>query len=83
MVYIEGIHNTMADDISRLDYTPVEHNEPLNVVFANHSKEDEIYPLTVKEIANAQQADWTLQKVKDEYKINLIENTKCTLQTRW
>ncbi len=41
-VYIKGIHNTMADAISRLDYTPVKHNEHLNIVFANHSKEDEV-----------------------------------------
>jgi hypothetical protein len=26
-------------------------------VFANHSKEEEIYPLTVKEIAKAQKLD--------------------------
>jgi hypothetical protein len=44
-------------------------------VFANRSEEDEIYPLTVKEIADAQQADRTLQKEKDKYKVNLIENT--------
>ena len=44
-------------------------------MFANCSKEDEIYPLTVKEIANAQAADRTLQKEKDKYKLNLIENT--------
>ncbi len=75
IVYIKGIHNTMAVAISQLDYTPVEHNEPLNVVFANRSKEDEIYPLTVKEIANSQQADRTLQNEKDKYKINLIEDT--------
>ncbi len=75
IVYIKGIHNTVADAISQLDYTPVKHNEPLNVVFVNHSEEDEIYPLTVKEIADAQQVDQTLQKEKDKYKINLIENT--------
>ncbi len=65
----------MADAISWLDYTPIEHNESLNVVFANHGKEDEIYPLTVKENADAQAADQTSQKEKDRYKINLIENT--------
>ncbi len=29
----------------------------LNEVFANHSKDDEIYPLTVTEIVDAQKAD--------------------------
>jgi hypothetical protein len=29
----------------------------MNEVFANHSEEDEIYPLTVKEIIEAQKAD--------------------------
>ena len=62
IVYIKGIHNTVADAISRLDYTPVKHKEPPSVMFANHSKEDEIYPLTVKEIADTQKADRTLQK---------------------
>ncbi len=65
----------MADAISQVEYTPAEHKEPLNVVFANRSEEDEIYPLTVKEIADAQLADQTLQREKDKYKINLIENT--------
>ena len=75
IVYIKGIHNTVADAISRLEHTPVEHKEPLNVVFANRSEEDEIYPLTIKEIADKQLADRTLQKEKDKYKLNLIENT--------
>jgi len=30
-------------------------------VFANHSEEDEIFPLTVKEIADAQKADVKLK----------------------
>jgi hypothetical protein len=55
----------MADAISWLDFTPVKHDEPLQVMFANHSKEDEIYPLTVKEIAAAQKADRALQQNKD------------------
>jgi hypothetical protein len=29
----------------------------MNEVFADHSKEDEIYPLTTEEIAEAQSAD--------------------------
>ena len=92
-IYIKGIHNTVADAISRLDYNPqlkktneythamlgVEpekltaqqwksfahhwrsYNESsmptqaycfhMNEVFANHSDEDKIYPLTTEEIA--------------------------------
>jgi hypothetical protein len=86
IVYIKGIHNSIADAISWLEYispdTPSEdasmqhnwmtfskcwceykhthnnstdkHNYSMNYVFANHIKEEEIYPLTVKEIAKAQ-----------------------------
>jgi hypothetical protein len=72
---IKGIHNTVADAISRLDYTPVKHDESLQVVFANCSKEDEIYPLTIKEIAPAQKADQALQQNKDKYKKMLVQNT--------
>ncbi len=53
-------------------------------VFANRSEEDEIYPLTVKEIVEAQKAD---TKLKHFFKINavldkgpelqLIENESC------
>ncbi len=32
-------------------------HEDLNTVFANHGEEDEIYPLTTIEIAEAQQKD--------------------------
>ena len=64
----------MADAISRLEYTPIKHEQPLSVVFANRSEEDEIFPLTVKEIAEAQKADRTLQK-QEKYKSILIENT--------
>ncbi len=53
----------------------------MNEVFANSSEEDEIYPLTTEEIAEAQQADASLihlfkrDAVIDEgLEINLIEN---------
>jgi hypothetical protein len=36
-------------------------------VFAHHEEEDEIYRLTLKEIADAQRKD---QELKDYYKIN-------------
>jgi hypothetical protein len=39
----------------------------MNEVFANCSEEDEIYPLTVKEIIEAQKAD---NKLKRFFKIN-------------
>ncbi len=84
IVYIKGIHNTVADAISRLEYVSSDnpdkdaavhqnwmtfskrwceynethnstdkHNYSMNNVFANHIKEEDIYPLTVKEIAEA------------------------------
>ena len=81
VVHIKGIHNTVADAISRLDICPVQeektnwmtfttrwchyttHAPPeesttnqqhqMNMVFANCSEEDVIYPLTVKESALA------------------------------
>jgi hypothetical protein len=34
----------------------------LNQCFANHNEEDEIYPLTVKEIVEAQKANSTLKQ---------------------
>jgi hypothetical protein len=34
----------------------------LNEVFANHSKDDEIYPLTITEIVHAQKANTKLKK---------------------
>eukprot|EP00804_Cyclotella_cryptica_P018324 CCRYP_017983-RA/>CCRYP_017983-RA protein AED:0.41 eAED:0.41 QI:0/0/0/1/1/1/2/0/348 len=86
-MYIKGIHNTVADAISRLDSGPVHderstwmtfaqcwsyHNatlqevspadtkESMNMVFANQNEEDSIYPLTTREIAEAQQEDESL-----------------------
>jgi hypothetical protein len=35
----------------------------MNSVFANRSKEDVIYPLTVKEIAEAQETDPNIHKL--------------------
>jgi hypothetical protein len=92
IVYIKGIHNTVADTISWLEYDPcvnqtaenyhltkvrifqshqrqnwmtvskhwcnleIDTHKPkdLNFVFANHGEEEEIYPLTTIEIAEAQ-----------------------------
>ena len=88
IVYIKGIHNTVADAISRLDYGPVSDDkstwmtfaqcwcyhttaqqheastayteESMNQVFANRNEEDSIYPLTTREIAEAQTEDESL-----------------------
>jgi hypothetical protein len=90
-MHIKGIHNTVADIISRLDVGPVQdekanwmkfmkcwcqytmhapteestltHQHQINMVFANRSEEDVIYPLTVKEIAHAQDDDAVLKKL--------------------
>ncbi len=126
IIYVKGIHNAVADAISRLDYDPKlnstnEYNHAthvrspkeegcqnwlmfskfwtcynktqdpvktnttqMNHVFANRSEEDEIYPLTVKEIVEAQQADTTLKHffkcnaVLDKgLELQLIENESC------
>ena len=104
IVYIKGIHNSVADAISQLDYNPKvnpnsefnystfgvpangepatqwktfsklwrsynEHNPGnetqecnLNKVFANCSKEQEIFPLTTPEIAEAQKGNSKLKR---------------------
>ncbi len=109
IVFFKGIHNTVADAVSRLEYVspdnPSEdaamhqywmtfskcwckyklthnnstdkHNYSMNNVFANHSKEEEIYPLTVKEIAEAQRLDrhFKATMLKEKYEKTLIKNT--------
>ena len=100
--------NTVADDISRLDFSPkaetknsdqknwmiltkcwcafsthtikvnsINSTMDLNHVFANRSDEEEIYPLTVSEIAEEQTKDKSLQKQKGTSNVEetLIENT--------
>ncbi len=109
IVYIEGIHNKVADAISWLEYDPgvdqtaenyhmtkvkkrslkhserqswmtvskhwcnleIDTNKPndLIFVFANHGEEDEIYPLTTIEIAEAQCKH---HELKAYYKKNAI-----------
>jgi hypothetical protein len=60
-------------------------HEDLNLVFANHGEEDEIYPLTIIEIAEAQKerskySRSTISKMlkhqKRGMRFQLIENTK-------
>ncbi len=56
----------------------------MNEVFVNSSEEDEIYPLTIEEIAEAQQADGSLKHlfkrntvIDQGLEIKLIENMTC------
>ena len=54
-------------------------NFSMNIVFANHSEEEEIYPLTVTEIAKAQHEDKTLKvyftnKSSNDYHLQIYEN---------
>ena len=105
IVYIKGVHNTVADAVSRLSYDPrlndtndryndeslenachfkwkavlfclidyearsdaneTEDNHELDTsyVLANRSEEDEIFPLTVREISDAQKADDTTAEI--------------------
>ena len=48
----------------------------MNLVFANHSDEDVIHPLTVREIAQAQKLDARLKKRNDQYSTHVFENTE-------
>ncbi len=50
----------------------------MNMVFANHSKEDVIYPLTVKDIALAQERDLVLKKLTkmEKYSTHMVEDTE-------
>jgi hypothetical protein len=124
IVYIKGIHNTVADAISLLEYEPsvnqtaenyrmtkvkkksskcsqrqswmtvskhwcnleIDTNKPkdLNFAFAIHGEEDEIYPLTTIEIAEAQRKDQELKACfkknatipKKDVCLQLVEDTK-------
>eukprot|EP00804_Cyclotella_cryptica_P020513 CCRYP_019421-RA/>CCRYP_019421-RA protein AED:0.42 eAED:0.47 QI:0/-1/0/1/-1/1/1/0/129 len=51
------------------------YQEEMNLVFANRSKEVVIYPLTVREIAEAQKLDASLKTLKDQYSTQLVEST--------
>ena len=55
-----------------------QHIESMNYVFANRSEDEEVYPLTVKEIAAEQQKDQTVCSLKNDtkYETLLIENTQ-------
>jgi len=56
----------------------------MNHVFANRSKEDEIFPVTVKEIVEAQKADLILKHLfksnaalSKGLELQLVENESC------
>ncbi len=57
----------------------------LNQCFANHNEEDEIYPLTVKEIVEAQKADNTLSNavLDNGLELLLMENESCICHKEW
>jgi len=61
-------HNTAQQLIIQHDF--------MNLLFANCSEDDSIYPLMVKEIAEAQQADHNIQQLASDqkYTIQLVEN---------
>ena len=54
------------------------HQEQINLVFENPSKEDTIClcRLTVREIAQAQKLDVSLDKFKNKYLAQLVEYTE-------
>ena len=54
------------------------YEEKMNFVFANSSEDDAIYPLTVPEIAEAQEDDKSLDKLskKKDFSYELIEDVK-------
>eukprot|EP00804_Cyclotella_cryptica_P019621 CCRYP_013963-RA/>CCRYP_013963-RA protein AED:0.47 eAED:1.00 QI:0/-1/0/1/-1/1/1/0/85 len=58
--------------------SPAKHTDLMIFVFANCCEENDIYPLTVKEIAAAQHTDKTLDKLSlfEAYKTQLVENVQ-------
>jgi hypothetical protein len=60
------------------DNSTTKHNYSMNNVFANRSNEEEIYPLTIKEVAEAQKLDkqFKATALKEKYESTLVENTK-------
>ncbi len=68
--YTETAKGTSA---SQANYT-----DSMNLVFVNHSKENSIYPLTTREIAESQSKDAQLVSLttQDGYSTKLVENIK-------
>jgi hypothetical protein len=128
IVYIKGIHNTVADAVMWLEYNPSDNktaesfhatkvrdnssqkqcwmmvskkwckldidsdnldsytnkHDDWNLVFTHHKEEEEVYPLTLTEIADAQRKDHELKAYlktnaimpQKDMSIQLIEDTK-------
>jgi hypothetical protein len=128
IVYIKGIHNTVADAVSQLEYDPsvnqtaesfhtmkvrndssqrqcwmmvskkrckldiysdnlgsyTNKHDDWNLVFAHHKEEEEVYPLTLTEIADAQRKDRELKAClrknttmpQKDIGLHLIDDTK-------
>ncbi len=72
-------HYTMQEES---DINTSGYQDEINLVFANHSKEDVIYPLTVCKIAEAQKLDASLKKRKDQYSTQLVESTEIQCKDR-
>ena len=55
----------------------IKHNYSMNSVFANRSEEEKIFPLTVKEIAEAQGLNklFKATALREKYEKTLIKNT--------
>ena len=79
IINIKGIHNIetwMTFFTLCLHYyashttakQPAKHQASMTLVFANHSEEDVIYPLTVKEIAEVLEAYPNIQKLASDAK---------------
>ena len=66
------------DDIQEMLVSTKHHIESMNYVFANHSDDEEIYPLTVKEMRAQQKKDKEIRSLKNDkkYETLLIENTE-------
>ncbi len=58
------------------DTSPFTRKDHMNFMFVNSNKENSIYPLTIREIADAQFMDKMLDKLTqlEKYKPQLIEN---------
>ena len=55
--YIKGVHNHVADALSRLDYTPTKSDidETVNMLFGLMAVDDtEMFPLSIQEIRDVQ-----------------------------
>jgi hypothetical protein len=68
------LHNAGVTSAQQYEASPANTKESMNQVFANRNEEDSIYPLTTREIAEAQQEDESLQE--QGYSTQLVENTK-------